>query len=172
MKVEELKIDECWDFLEKAKIGRLACSLDNQPYIVPFNFVFDNKKYLYGFSTVGQKIRWMRENPLVCVEIDKVENQEDWTTLVIFGRYEELPDEPDFEDRRIHAHELLSRCPMWWQPAYTAGINRQQTEEKPVYFRIYIEKITGHRALSDSVETFTSRGKPGILQKSWLRGLW
>ena len=172
MKVEELKINECWDVLEKTKMGRLAGSLDGQPYIVPFNFAFDGRKYLYAFSTVGQKIEWMRENPLVCVEVEDIKNQEDWTTLIIFGRYEELPDEPEFEDRRIHAHELLSRRPMWWQPAYVAGMRPEKSDEKPVYFRIYIEKITGHRSFSDACETFIPAGQTVKMQGSWLRGLW
>lgn len=172
MKVEELTINECWDVLEKTKMGRLACSLNGQPYIVPFNFAFDGRKYLYGFSTVGQKIEWMRENPLVCVEVEDVKNQEDWTTLIIFGRYEELPDVPEFEDLRIYAHELLSRRPMWWQPAYVAGTHREQSEEKPVYFRILIEKITGHRAVSDFCETFVPAGQTVRIKESWLRGLW
>lgn len=172
MKVEELSINECWDVLEKIKIGRLACSHEGQPYIVPFNFAFDRNQYLYAFSTVGQKIQWMRENPLVCVEVENVKNQEDWTTLIVFGRYEELPDVPEFEDRRIHAHELLSRRPMWWQPAYVAGTHREKSDEKPVYFRIFIEKITGHRAVSESCETFVPASPTVKMQGSWLRGLW
>jgi nitroimidazol reductase NimA-like FMN-containing flavoprotein (pyridoxamine 5'-phosphate oxidase superfamily) len=172
MKVEELKIIECWEVLGKTNTGRLACSLNDQPYIVPFNFAFDRRKYLYAFSTVGQKVRWMRKNPLVCVEIDDIKNQEDWTTLIVFGRYEELPDVPEFESQRIYAHELLSRRPMWWQPAYVAGTHREHSEEKPVYFRIFIEKITGHRAVSDTCETFIPAGQTVKMKGSWLRGLW
>lgn len=172
MKVEELTVDECRKTLEKMKMGRLACSFENQPYIVPFSFAYDGKSYLYAFSTVGQKIRWMRENPLVCVETDEVENQEDWTTLVVFGRFEELPDEPEYESRRIFAHELLSRRPMWWQPAYVAGTHRSETEEKPVYFRIYIEKITGHRAVINNPETFLPAGQPAELYKTSRGRLW
>ncbi|MEP6849050.1 MAG: hypothetical protein ABI999_09350 [Acidobacteriota bacterium] len=60
----------------------------------------------------------MRENPLVCVEIgDAAVNQSNWTSLVIFGRYEELPNTFDLEAERKHAYDLLSSHPMWWQPA-------------------------------------------------------
>ena len=34
----------------------------------------DDNDYLYSFSTVGQKIEWMRANPNVCVETDEVTN--------------------------------------------------------------------------------------------------
>ncbi len=172
MKVEELNFDECCEVLERTKVGRLACSMDNQPYILPFNFAFAGGKYLYAFSTVGQKIRWMRENPKVCVEVENVNNQDDWTTVIVFGRYEELPDAPEFESERIHAHELLSRRPMWWQPAYVAGTHREQSDEKPVYFRILIEKLTGHRAVSDSFNSFVPAAEANVrLPKSRFLGL-
>ncbi len=172
MKIEELEIDECWYVLEQTKVGRLACSMDNQPYIVPFNFAFDRGKYLYAFSTIGQKIRWMRENPLVCVEVEDLENGEDLTTLIIFGKYEELPDLPEFESKRIYAHELLSRRPMWWQPACVAGKHRTDSDEKPVYFRIFIEKITGRRAVSESFETFVPTLQTASEQKSRWHAFW
>jgi uncharacterized protein len=109
MKIEELKIEECRKMLSRERFGRLACAFDNQPYVVPFNFVLDGENHLYAFSTVGQKIEWMRKNPRVCVEVENVKNRNYWTTLVIYGRYEELADTPEFEDQRIFAHELLSR---------------------------------------------------------------
>ena len=172
MRVEELKINECRDVLEKTNLGRIACESNGQPYIVPFNFAFDRKEYLYAFSTVGQKIEWMRKNPLVCVEVEVIKSQEEWTTLVINGRYEELPDIPEWADQRIYAHELLSRRPMWWQPAYVAETCRGKMDENPVYYRIHIEKITGHRAVSDSRETYVPAGQKVRTQKSWMRGLW
>ncbi len=92
----------------------------------------------------------MRTNPLVCVEVDDIKNQFEWTSLVVFGRYEELPDTPEFEALRNTAHELLSRHPMWWQPAYVVGAHRgPKIDDKPIYFRILIDKITGHRAIPD-----------------------
>ncbi len=43
-----------------------------------------------------------------------------------------------------------SRRAMWWQPAYVAGAHRpKQANAAPIYFRIHIEKIGGHRAVSD-----------------------
>ena len=117
---------------------------------MPFHFAFDGRNSLYAFSTLGQKIEWMRANPLVCVETDDVKNDLELTTLVIFGRYEELPDTPEFEPARNYAHELLSCRPMWWQPAYVAGAHRpKEANAAPIYFRIHIERISGHRAVSD-----------------------
>ncbi|NNE97900.1 MAG: pyridoxamine 5'-phosphate oxidase family protein [Pyrinomonadaceae bacterium] len=133
------------EILEQNRTARLACSFNDQPYIVPITFVFDGNDCLYALSAVGRKIKWMRENPLVCLELDKIENQYDWTSLVIFGRYQELPDSPEFRAERDLAHKLLSKYPMWWQPALDAEHLREEITEKPIYFRIHIEDITGQR---------------------------
>lgn len=148
MFIKELITEECLKLLPGKWVGRLACAHESQPYIVPFHFAF-NGGYFYGFSTLGQKIEWMRANPLVCVEIDDIKNQFEWTSLVVFGRYEELPDTPEFEAERTCAYEVLSRHPMWWQPAYVAGSHPAGADDKPIYFRIFIDKITGHRAVPD-----------------------
>jgi len=150
MFIKELETGECFEALTEKRLGILACARENQPYVVPFHFVYDGQKSLYAFSTLGQKIEWMRANPLVCVEADDINNQFEWTSLVIFGRYEELPETSEFEAARNHAYELLSRHAMWWQPAFVAGAHRRQiTDDKPIYFRIHIETISGHRAVSD-----------------------
>ncbi len=172
MKIEEIKTEKCLEILKRSQIGRLACSFDDQPYVVPFNFIYDGGEYLYAFSTVGQKINWMRVNPLVCVEVEEIKSKHDWTTLVIFGCYEELPDEPEFKDKRNHAYELLSRRPMWWQPAFVAGEVREDVEKYPVYYRIHISRITGHRGFSQELESFLPMGKPAKINKDSKRGMW
>ncbi len=160
MFIRELTTAECFEFLTEKQFGRLACARENQPYVVPFHFAFDGDKQLYAFSTLGQKIEWMRANPLVCVEVDDIKNQFEWTSLVIFGRFEELPDAPEFANERTRAYELLSRRAMWWQPAYVVGAHRAPaTDEKPIYFRIFIDKITGHRAVSDESSLERNEGK-------------
>jgi uncharacterized protein len=116
----------------------------------------------------------MRLNPLVCIEVEDIVNQSDWTSLIIFGRYEELPDNSQFEVERNLAYELLSKRAMWWQPAYVSGTHRKQgSESRPIYFRILIEKITGRSTLSVESEQKT---EPNLCvinpQRSWLRSIW
>src|ERR1700737_3319129 len=65
------------DLLARTHLGRLACAQGSQPYVVPFYFAYNNNS-LYSFTTVGQKIDWMRANPLVCVEADEVVSPEEW----------------------------------------------------------------------------------------------
>ena len=85
MFIHEMTLDECRTALEKANVGRLACALDGQPYVVPINFAFDGT-YLYGFTTLGQKVEWMRANPLVCFEMDEVLCHNQWMSIIVCGR--------------------------------------------------------------------------------------
>lgn len=154
MFIHEMSRTECNDALSRAKFGRLACAHNNQPYVLPLNFAFDGDSYLYCFTTLGQKINWMRSNPLVCFEIDEVKNHNHWSSVIVFGSYEELPDQPAYESARRRAHEFLQKRVMWWEPAYISQEHRDSPHSlTPIFFRIKIESVTGHCATSDDSET-------------------
>ena len=95
MLLREMSREECDDLLGRLGYGHLACAHDNQPYVVPIYFVSD-RGHLYGFSTKGQKIEWMRLNPRVCVEADEVLSHSQWASVVVQGHYEEYPDTPEY----------------------------------------------------------------------------
>jgi len=161
--------EECYNALTRARLGRLACAQGNQPYIVPIFFVYHDP-YLYGFTTPGQKVEWMRANPLVCVELDEVEDLDQWTSIIILGRYEELPNTPESEDERLLAHALLQQHAVWWEPGCAScAYHTPKQEVTPVYYRILIDRVTGRRATPSSGTAATSseqastRSKRGCL---------
>ena len=170
MLIEELTREESLDLLARARIGRLACAQRNQPYLVPVNFVYDDN-YLYSFSTVGQKIDWMRANPLVCVEIDEIVSTRQWATVIIFGSYEELPDTYESRSARAYALQLLQRNPIWWEPAYTkTNLQGAQRPLEPLYFRIRVHRIEGHRATRETLEQGdTKKSTPESNDETWFR---
>ncbi len=144
--IHELTKQASLDILARSHLGRLGCAPEGQPYIVPTYFAYANN-YLYSFSTIGQKIDWMRANPLVCLQTDEVVNAEHWVSVIVFGRFEELPDAPDWRSERVLAHELLQLKPMWWEPGYVKTIvHGTERPLVPVFYRIHIVQITGHRA--------------------------
>jgi uncharacterized protein len=171
MLIHEMTETECLRTLVHTRLARLACAHENQPYVVPINFVYE-EPYLYGFTTLGQKVEWMRCNPLVCVELDEVENRDQWTSILIFGRYEELPGTPEWDQEqrhahepcqptaqptgvssppgqqaRLHAHELLQEHREWWEPGCASSTYRNPDRPlTPIFYRILIGRITGRRA--------------------------
>jgi len=108
MWIIELTDAECEAVLERAVVARLATCADSRPYIVPISVKYEraaSDRFLYSFANLGQKVRWMRSNPLVCVEVDELGDRVHWTTVVITGRFEELDPVQHVRTRRAP-----SRC--------------------------------------------------------------
>ena len=157
MLIQELTRPASLDLLARTRLGRLACAQGTQPYVVPFYFAYKND-CLYSFSTIGQKIEWMRANPLVCVEADEVVSPEQWVSVIVFGRYEELPDTPEWQSARVFAHTLLKHNAVWWEPAYAKTIlHGTQRPLVPVFYRIHVVQITGQRATPEPVAPLDTR---------------
>ena len=149
MLIQELTRQDSLDLLARTHLGRLGCSQGAQSYVVPIYFAYQDN-FLYGFSTVGRKIEWMRANPLVCVEADEVVNSQQWTSVIVFGQYQELSDTPDYQSVRASTHQLLERKAEWWEPGFVKTIlHGTERPLVPVYYRIHIVEITGHRAVPD-----------------------
>ena len=79
-----LSSDECTSLLSAARYGRLALSKDNQPYVVPMSYVYqDGKLYLHSRG-MGKKVEYATNNPRVCFQIDVLE-KERWSSVVVSG---------------------------------------------------------------------------------------
>jgi nitroimidazol reductase NimA-like FMN-containing flavoprotein (pyridoxamine 5'-phosphate oxidase superfamily) len=149
MVIKEMTQEECRASLASASLGRLGCSLDNQPYVVPIYFAYE-PDYVYALSTLGQKTEWMRANPKVCLEVDEIANQFQWTSVVATGRYQELP-EPQYTAEREHARMLLGKRYQWWLNALAERQLRLGDDSiTPFFFRIHIDSMTGLRAVGES----------------------
>jgi uncharacterized protein len=149
MIVEKMTAEESRALLARAFSGRLGCSLDNQPYIVPVCLAYD-QDYIYVFSTFGKKIEWMRSNNKVCVQTDEITTLSEWASVIADGRYQEL-SEPKFESDKAHARELLDKRNQWWLNALAE--RRQESHSdfsiEPLFFRIKVDAITGLRARTE-----------------------
>jgi nitroimidazol reductase NimA-like FMN-containing flavoprotein (pyridoxamine 5'-phosphate oxidase superfamily) len=145
MLVHELDATACRAVLGRCDLGRLACAHNDQPYIVPIHFSFDaGRSCLYACSTVGQKIGWMRQNPKVCLEVEEFADKDHWTTVLVFGRFEELGDLPVDTAVLRSARELFQQRREWWLPA-AAKVGAHERHEMIIY-RIVISRLTGRRA--------------------------
>jgi hypothetical protein len=174
MLIHDMTRQSSIDLLARMRLGRLACAHEGQPYITPMYCAYGDN-CLYSFSTLGQRITWMRANPLVCVEIEELVSPWEWATVIVFGRYEELPDTHEYGPHRERAHDLLHKQPMWWEPGYVKTVLGGKTRPmQPVYFRIHIDQISGHRGVRDTASnrklSATYERPAGYLQR--ILGKW
>jgi uncharacterized protein len=146
MRIVEISQDECKDLLNRVSVGRLGCSLENQPYVIPISFVYE-PEHLYVFSTLGQKIKWMRQNPKVCLQTDQGEDHSNWTSVVLSGTFFELRESAEKE----HARKRLAKFSDWWQMPLAE--RRERTSDLsivPILFRIDIASMSGLRSISEA----------------------
>jgi uncharacterized protein len=196
MIIRKMSMEECLRVMSGVRLTRLACASANHPYVVPVYLAYHDPS-LYGFTTAGQKVDWMRANPLVCIEFDQVVDDTQWVSVIVFGRYEELPspsvqnverfpqrhadesgaiepDAPEYAAETLLAHQLLEGRAMWWEPASTlrAASDRGGLSEAmaPIYYKVWIDQVTGYESTRDAGELISSAvqvGHPGRL--GWLR---
>jgi nitroimidazol reductase NimA-like FMN-containing flavoprotein (pyridoxamine 5'-phosphate oxidase superfamily) len=149
MRIIAISQQECSEVLKRLSIGRLACSLDNQPYIVPVCFSYE-PDCIYIFSTLGKKIKWMRQNPKVCLQADEIGNRSNWFSVIVTGTYLELR-EPQYTAQREHALERLAQYSEFWR--FPLAERREQTSDlsiESVFFRIDIKSMSGLRGIPEA----------------------
>jgi uncharacterized protein len=165
MKIYEMTEGECRAMLARGNVARLACALNNQPYIVPIHIDLEGD-FLYGYATLGQKIEWMRQNPLVCLESDELISHGQWTSVIVSGRYEELPNTPAYAGERRVAERLFQRRPMWWEPASVPPLGDHH--RTPIVFRVRIGRVTGRRASGTAASAADARSNRSEAKTRWM----
>ncbi|MGB3386806.1 MAG: pyridoxamine 5'-phosphate oxidase family protein [Pseudaminobacter sp.] len=149
MRVRSLSALECTKLLTSSRLGRLACAKDGFPYVVPIYFAY-TRNHLYSFSMIGKKIDWMRANPQVSILVEEHGEGREWRSVIVDGRYEELPDRIGHKQERDHAWSLLSRHTDWWEPGSLKPVTPPLSSHSDhVFFRIQIEELSGREARED-----------------------
>ncbi|MBT2560664.1 pyridoxamine 5'-phosphate oxidase family protein [Pedobacter sp. ISL-68] len=87
----ELNDQQIENLLNTQITGRIACSNDGVPYIVPINYYYDGEKII-AHSVAGKKISIMRKNPVVCFQVDEIKSIFNWQSVIAWGRFEEISD--------------------------------------------------------------------------------
>ncbi len=149
MRIIAMSRSECVELLGRVSLGRLGCALDNQPHVVPVRFSYAEDS-VYMFSTVGKKIMWLRENPKACVQVDEIGNGSNWSSVIVTGKYTELPED-EHAGERERALEALEQYSDWWRiPLAERRETVSDLAVEPVFFRIDVESISGVRALPEA----------------------
>jgi nitroimidazol reductase NimA-like FMN-containing flavoprotein (pyridoxamine 5'-phosphate oxidase superfamily) len=158
MLIDAMTKQECREVLAHVSFGRLACSLRDQPYVVPVCLACEPDN-IYVSSNPGKKIEWMRANPRVIIQVDEIADQSRWASVIVNGWYEEL-HEIQYAAEREHARRLLEKRSLRWLDAFA---ERQfQSGDKLIellFLRVCPRSITGARAAE-------AIGESGWMKKS------
>jgi nitroimidazol reductase NimA-like FMN-containing flavoprotein (pyridoxamine 5'-phosphate oxidase superfamily) len=139
----ELNVNQIEDVLRSEVIARLAFISEGRPYIVPVTYVYDGES-VYIHSAEGMKIRAMRDNPQVCIEVEQIESMANWRTVVAQG-----VAEPLWHDAGERAMDLLAErfAPMQTsetaRPSRHEEVHREEGVSRPLVYRIRLLSKTG-----------------------------
>ena len=128
---------EARSLIAAGKIGRLGCVDNGEPYVVPVNYVFEDMS-IYSHSLPGRKIDVLRAHPRACLQVDEIENELKWRSVIAYGNFEEIRVP---SDRRSILSKLLSRFPLL--TPVESQMAQDASAPDSIVFRIRIDRITG-----------------------------
>ena len=128
---------EARNLIAGGKIGRLGCVDNGEPYVVPINYVFEDGS-IYSHSLPGRKIEVLRAHPRACLQVDEIENDFEWLSVIAYGNFEEIRVP---SDRKSILGKLFARFP---QLTPVESVMAQDAgAPESVVFRIRVDRITG-----------------------------
>ena len=128
---------EARNLIAGGRIGRLGCVDNGEPYVVPINYVFEDGS-IYSHSLPGRKIEALRAHPRACLQVDEIENDLEWRSVIAFGNFEEIRVP---SDRRSILGKLLARFPLL--TPVESVMAQDAGAPDSVVFRIIVDRITG-----------------------------
>jgi nitroimidazol reductase NimA-like FMN-containing flavoprotein (pyridoxamine 5'-phosphate oxidase superfamily) len=129
--------EEARSLLQAAKVGRLGCVDNGEPYIVPINYLFEDDS-IYSHSLPGRKLEALHRHPRACLQVDEIEDDFNWRSVIAYGNFEEIRVA---SDRRSILNKLLLRFPLL--TPVESVMARDAAAPDSVVFCIRVDRITG-----------------------------
>jgi nitroimidazol reductase NimA-like FMN-containing flavoprotein (pyridoxamine 5'-phosphate oxidase superfamily) len=133
--------------LERMRVGRLAVTTEDGPYIVPVNYLFFEGSIYFHSGLSGRKMDALRADSRVCFLVDEVGPQVLWEqgcgisqiyrSVVCFGKAE-------FVEGQIEKRGILERMVQKYVPSsYPISPMKDQNIKKTAVVRIVVESMSG-----------------------------
>ena len=127
--LKNLEMEECLEVLGNNYIGRLGYIFGQIPYIIPITFYHDvNTKCIISYSANGHKLHAMRLYSKVTLQVDEIESLQNWKSVLVQGRFEELKGSSAKAYSRRFAEGVR-------------GIMNSKNEDVPKYIKDFSNKI-------------------------------
>lgn len=114
--ITRMSHEQCWEFLRRHELGRMAYHLADEVHIVPINYAVDHDPVSGGHSILfrtaeGSKLLGVVMNADVAFEVDHVEG-EHATSVVLRGRGRRLEEDEEHRAENVPLHSWVA-TPKW-----------------------------------------------------------
>jgi nitroimidazol reductase NimA-like FMN-containing flavoprotein (pyridoxamine 5'-phosphate oxidase superfamily) len=142
-KLDQERIEE---ILRQEVVGRIGCHAEGRTYVVPITYVYADG-CAYAHSPEGMKLRFMRANPRVCFEVDRVRSPTEWESVIAWGVFEELAGEEAHAAMRRYIDRLgpmlLSGAARLHGPMHPQRVHPPGDGQGAVVYRLRLTERTG-----------------------------
>jgi uncharacterized protein len=150
IQVDEMENSEITAMLATVNYGHLGLSLNNQPYVVPVHYAFE-EPFIYLYTTDGKKSDIIRRNSRVCLQIEDVVDKTKWKSVIIEGSAERIAERKELE----HAITLLLEVNPTLSPAISIRwVDNWIRENREIVYRIKPDVMTGR--MTSNVESMAT----------------
>jgi hypothetical protein len=144
--IGSLTKEEIDHLIDRQYIARLGVYDQQKVYIVPITYSFDSKSSsIIGITGEGHKLKVLRKNPKVCIEIEKIEDITNWKTVIAWGDFEEITG----ADAKLLVHEFVKKVSAKvnndspGQAKFLSDITAAGTDPKVVVYKIHLKEKSG-----------------------------
>ncbi len=142
-----LELKEQAELLSNNYIGRLGYISAASPYVVPITYYYDpGSNTIISYSGEGHKVKAMRKNPAVALEVDEVTSINNWKSVLVHGSFEEFKGIDAKQQLHLFSDgvkSVLNRTKELKARFLSEFSSKIYADGHPVVFRINIDEITG-----------------------------
>lgn len=153
--MEPLSREEALKVLENAPVAHLGLIDGGVPYVTPMSFVVEGERIFFR-TMAGKKLDALRENPTVCIEASRYDEETgDWESVIIRGEASETDEDVIRQDviaGLLRKYENVIGSPL-------GGRGMRPLQGLPHVVVVDIEEISG----MTSGRGWSERTRPGRL---------
>jgi len=99
VKLPKMDENEINNFIREQKLCRIAFKGDGYPYMAPFQYVFINDTLYFHFTDYGKKMKLLKQDERVCVEIESYQpDLSEYRFVVLRGSLKIVEDPNERKD--------------------------------------------------------------------------
>ena len=154
IEILEMRDDGMRDLLRRVGYGHLACSREDQPYVVPIYFAYDGEE-IFIYTTEGRKSAAMDSNPKVCLQVEEFNTNSMWKSVVVTGEAYRVSDQTE---REVAVDLIRQQNPTLLPALAIKWSNDWIRKNVEAVYRIKISSMTGR--MSSEVHIASAGIKP------------